>query len=651
MTAKVMDGGDPNGLMTRVLSYGSKEADNTFARIRQEVLQPIVDHYMGMKGNRLTERVAVPEWTDYRTGGPSTFLRSDLIAIALNLGSESNLRKMLAGEALLFKDQEHLAPTLAGVEGMLARELNESEWGMVKLAWERVNSMWPEIVADERERSGIEPEKVEPRMVQTPFGEIEGGYWPAAYDTDPVRMAAAGVHLAELKAGDIETVLGLTGKGVGTAKGHTVTRTDFVAPMFLNLEGVLFGHVDQVAKRIAYQAWGTQALKVIRDPRIKAMWARKLGEEYHAQLEPWLRDTINQGVVANTGHLADFNGILKQTRMNLTIMGLVGRITTLFAQVGGLTSSANAIGAKNMANGLAICAANYGENKRKIYDASPLMNRRIDEFDRDQAAALAELSRPRTAAAGKALKPLTDMRDRWNALGFHAIGAVQLHLVDLPTWAGAYAQATGASDNGGLDMDHDAAVDYADLKVEQAQGAGRAAQLAAVQRAGEATKIMTLFYTFFGTQLNYQWEMTQDTWLAWMMRKVFFGMFTGVPIVRDFANTAERKAAGKYTPSPETPWQRVASGIGGGAKDAFAGISQTDWYQDAERIAPMLPDPEEVSDKWIKHSLEALGFATGFGLGQVATTTQFAVDVHSGKAQPQTLGDYAQGVATGKVKE
>lgn len=691
MMARIMDAGNPNGLMTRMLAHGSKDADNTYARIHKEVMEPLIDAYMAMTGNRLTNRVTVPEWTDHLTGRPTTFMRSDLLAIALNLGNESSLRKMIAGEALLFKGREELAPTLAGIEQMLFRELNEAEWKMVELAWRRVDSMFPEIAETERELTGIVPEKVEPRMVATPNGLVEGGYWPVVYDSDPIRTAAAGVNLAQYKETDLERTLGLTGKGVGTAKGHTVTRTDYVAPLFLNFEGVLFGHVDQVAKRIAYQRWGSQAIKVIRDPRIKAMWARKLGPEYHAQLEPWLRDTINRGVAANTGHLAALNGILKQTRMNLTIMGLVGRFSTLVAQVGGLTSSAKAIGLQNLLNGFSIVGANYGATKARIYAASPLMARRINEFDRDQAAALEELARPKTSTLGRALKPLANARDRWNAFGFHAIGAVQLHLVDIPTWAGAYAQATASKDEGGLDMDHDRAVDYADLTVEQAQGAGRTAQLAAVQRAGEASRILTLFYTFFGTQLNYQWEMTQDvrngrygkaansafwimvvtpliagligdairgdlpddddddSWLAWVTRKIFFGLFSGIPIVRDFANTAERKASGKYAPDAQTPWQRLASGISGAGSDAFAEVSQTDWYRDAERTMPFLPDPKEVSDKWLRHAIEALGFATGTGLGQVAATSQFVADVNSGEARPESPGDYVEGVVTGRV--
>ena len=65
-------------------------------------------------------------------------------------------------------------------------------------------------------------------------------------------------------------------------------------------------------------------------------------------------------------------------------------------------------------------------------------------------------------------------------------------------------------------------------------------------------------------------------------------------------------------------------------------------------MAPFLPDPYEVSDKWIKHSLEALGFATGTGLGQVANTAQFAADVNSGEQSPDSFGDYTQGIATGR---
>lgn len=692
MMAKIMDGGDPNGLMTRTLANGAKTADNTFARLQKEVLEPIANAYMSMKGGRLFDRVSTPEWIDYRTGKPQVFMRSDLLAIASNLGSESNLNKMLSGEALLFKGQEHLAPTLEGVTAMLNRELNEAEWQMVITGWRRVEVMGEEAFAAERELTGLTPEKIEPRMVQTPFGEVEGGYWPAVYDTDAVRAADAGVSLDAVKGDDFETLLGK--HGVGTNKGYTISRTDFVAPMLLNYEAVLFGHVNQVAKRVAYQAWAKNALKVIRDRRVKAMWARKLGEEYHAQLEPWLRDTINQGQIAGMGHLAEVNSLLRAARMNLTAMGLVFRATTLIAQAGGLPNSMKAIGAANVVKGFRLYAQDRGAMIARIMDASPLMARRLNEFDRDQAAALANMQNPPTSELGRKLKPLADARDKWNAAGFHLIGAIQLYAVDLPTWAGAYDKAMRSGADGGLDMDHDAAVDFADRMVEEAQGAGRPAQLAAIQRSGEMSRIVTLFYTFFGTVLNYQWEMTQDirggnyrkaavsagwvmvvaplvsaligdairgdlpdddddddTWLAWAMRKVFFGMFSGIPIVRDFANQAERKASGKYAPDPVTPWQRIGTAVAGGGKDAFAAISQTGSYRVLQSNATFLPEPTEVSDKWLKHGIEAVGFATGTGTGQVASTAQFVSDVNRGEANPDGAGDWMEGITTGRIKE
>jgi hypothetical protein len=540
--------------------------------------------------------------------------------------------------------------------------------------------MWPEIAATERELTGIEPEKIEGRKVQTPYGEIDGWYWPAVYDSDAIRAGAANTNLAEYQQTDLDRMFGQTGKGIGTAKGHTITRTDYVAPMYLNLEGVLFNHVQQVAKRIAYQAWATQAFKIITDPQIKAMWSRKLGKEYHGQLKPWLRDTINQGAVANSAHLAAFNGIAKTTRMNLTVMGLVGRFSTMIAQVGGLTSSMTAIGAKNVLNGIRITGANYGANKARIFEASPLMTRRLNEFDR-----------PPASAVGRALKPLANQRDKWNAFGFHMIGAVQLHLVDIPTWSGAYAQATRAKADGGLDMSDDEAVQYADRMVEEAQGAGRPAQLAAIQRGGEWSKIVTLFYTFFGTQLNYQWQMTQDvrnkrygkaantsfwvmvatpllgalisgaitgnlpdddnddTWLAWTLRNIFFGMFGGIPVARGLANKANRIMAGQYAPDEQTPWARVAGGIGGGLSELFAAFSQAKAYREAERLMPMLPDQKEVSDKWVKHTVEGLGYATGTGLGQAATTVQFLHDVETGDARPHGAGDWVHGLTTGNL--
>lgn len=694
MMAKQMDNGDANGLMTQTLVHGASGADSVFARIHKSVLEPIVNAYMEMGSGRLFEKVTVPELAqvDPVTGDikPGTFTRGDLLAVALNLGNESNLAKMIGGENLLLKDYEAQQWSEEKILAALGRELNEAEWKMVRLMWERVNSMWPEIAATERELTGVVPERVEPRTVQTPYGAVEGGYWPAVYDSDPVRAAAAKVDLSTYQEDDLERLFGQTGKGIGTSKGHTISRTDYVAPMLFNLEAVLFGHVQKVAKRIAYQGWATQALKVIRDPRVRAMWTRKLGKEYHAQLEPWLRDVVNQGQVANSAHLSAITGFIKQARLNMTVMGLVGRFSTMVAQVGGLTSSATAIGANNVLNGMRISASSYGENKARILDASDMMARRVNEFDRDQAAALAELMNPPQTDLGRKLKPAANVRDKWNAFGFYMIGAIQLHLVDIPTWSGAYAQAVAPKSEGGLDMEHGEAVRYSDRMVEEAQGSSRPAQLAAIQRGGEWAKIVTLFYTFFGTQLNYQWQMAQDvrnnrygkalktgfwvtvatpllgalmsgwisgdlpddenedTWLAWIMRNVFFGMFNGIPIVRDLANQASRMAAGKYAPAAQTPWQRVAGGVGGGLAEAFAAFSQTSAYKEAEATMPFLPDPKEVSDKWIRHTVEGFGYATGTGTGQVAVTAQYGYDVATGAVHPENLNDVRLGVTTGK---
>ena len=128
-------------------------------------------------------------------------------------------------------------------------------------------------------------------------------------------------------------------------------------------------------------------------------------------------------------------------------------------------------------------------------------------------------------------------------------------------------------------------------------------------------------------------------------------MFSGIPIVRDYANQKERELGGKYAPDPVAPWTRVIDGIAGGGKDAFAGVSQTEWYQDLEGLAPWLPDPEEVSDKWIKHTVEAIGYLTRTGTGQVATTSQFIADVQAGDAEPEGFADWLEGLTTGKIKD
>jgi hypothetical protein len=134
--------------------------------------------------------------------------------------------------------------------------------------------------------------------------------------------------------------------------------------------------------------------------------------------------------------------------------------------------------------------------------------------------------------------------------------------------------------------------------------------------------------------------------IKWFARNVFFGLFSGIPIVRDFAGAGERKAAGKYAgPVGQTPLGRIG--------DEVFKLGQDVW--DLSNVAASqltngaVGDPEaEVSDRWPAHFINTLGFALGLpGTAQAARTTNYLTDTAEGEQNPDGLLDWIVGLTRG----
>jgi hypothetical protein len=654
--ADQLDGNNPNGAFNRVLIRGASDAANRKEELVGRVLRPLVDLYNGMpreQQRRLAEKVVVPELVtrDGETGAevPTTYSRSELLAIALNTGNESNYSKMLRGESRGLSEQN--AWTVEKVEAVLARELNEADWQFVSAVWKQVESLWPDIVRAEREITGVTPEKVSPRIVRTPFGSITGGYYPVVYD--PTRSAMAQANYED----DASRLLGQMGRVVATPKGHTISRTEAAAPLLLDLEGVLFNHVNRVTTRIAYGRFVRDALKFTSHPKVREVVNRKLGPEYHRQFKEWLKRQVNDAVM-DTEQLAALAYWLRKFRINTTMVGLGFRATTMLAQTAGLANSASEIGMRWLSAGIAEAAANRGAARDFVFARSPEMATRAQSFDRDMRTFFKDMSLDR----GAVLRRVEAKLDPVRSAAFWGIGNVQLFLVDMPTWLGAYRK--------GLDegMTEEEAAAYGDKVVRRSQGSGRPKDLSAVQDASEGYRVLTLFYSWFNVLYNKQrdtlhqaktgdwrrasaniaWVMMagpllaalltgdwpvkeeEEGWIEWAARKMFFGLWLGVPGVRDAVGGIEREVSGRQAFPTTAPFFRAIEELKRPVRDAI----------DVGRGDP-------PSDRWLQNAITAPGYFVGLPTGQAGATAQYAYDWAQGDQQPEGPGDVLVGLAKG----
>ena len=105
-----------------------------------------------------------------------------------------------------------------------------------------------------------------------------------------------------------------------------------------------------------------------------------------------------------------------------------------------------------------------------------------------------------------------------------------------------------------------------------------------------------------------------------------------IPLARDIFEPAWNKARGGQTFNPTfTPIQRVYDSVVNVSGD-FGDIARGD-----------------ETTKATKHILETVGYATGLVPGQVASATQFLVDVGAGDADPEGLADWIEGLSKGKI--
>lgn len=559
---------------------------------------------------------------------------------------------------------------------VLNRHLSESDWQFVETVWQRINSLWPAIVENERELTGMTPEKVEGRPVETPFGTIEGGYYPLVYDPNRSQIAA---NNADQEAAEL---FGAIGRHVGTPKGHTISRTTAALPITFSLERVLFSHVKKVSTRIAYGRYVRDVMKFAGHPKIRKIFADTIGMEYHGQIKPWLKEQI-QDASMDLKHLAALDRILRQFRVNMTLVGLGFRFTTMMAQVAGWANSAAEIGTPWLLRGVKEMARNGGSIRSYVFEKSPEMAGRAQAFDRDirlfyqqandngRREGIGWMDKAANAADAAGIRKI-------QAAAFWGIGMIDVYMVAMPTWLGAYHKAL----DGG--MSEAEAIDAGDKAVRKSQSAGRSKDLAAVQRGPEGIRVLTTFYSYFNVLYNKQFETASlvkrgnesgrrgdkagkyahwrqaamntwwimmiapvagalltgdwpddeeqdlEGWAAWAMTRIFFGLWAGVPGIRDVASGAQRQLEGGYVGAVQSPFFNAFDAAERPLKDLFK-VLQGD----------------EPSERWIKNAIVAPGYFIGLPTGQLGTTAQYLADVAKGDQKPEDAGDILKGVIKG----
>jgi hypothetical protein len=389
--------------------------------------------------------------------------KAELLSVALNWGNTGNRLALMEGYG--WSQQQ--------VDEMLSK-LDARDWHTVQRVWDFIDGFWPQIADLQQRLTGLPPEKIEASPFVAPDGtDMKGGYYPLKYDAKKSYRAFQREESANVNQ--------LFENNVGrasTRKGHTKERVGSGGQEVRLELSVIGEHVHQVIHDLAFREAVMDVNRLIDNDHVREAIEQATSRDMHRALKPWLKRVAND----EQPESSTLERIFGKARMGSTIVNMGWKLSTAFAQPLGFLTSAHYLGTAWAARGLKEfygSPAKMAKARAFVFERSPMMQTRMDSFDRDVRDQLRKLE----GKDGK-LDPV-------RRTAFYFTGLMDMG-VALPTWLGAYQKKLAETKG-----DEAAAIDYADQVVRTSQSAGGAKDLARIQGGSEYQRMFTMFYSFF----------------------------------------------------------------------------------------------------------------------------------------------------------
>lgn len=482
------DGGDVNGPWSTLFFQPLGKAQHERDTLNKQITKKVVDLTNEWFAARGTKKGDI-----FKVRGVETPLTTNaMLAVALNTGNRSNHDKLLRGRGW---DQSIVDEILT--------HMTEPDWRYVEKMFETVESLWPHIVELEKKVNGIAPEKIEGVTIQTPFGDVKGGYWPLIYD--PLSSAFADAVQSK------DAVSPLNEKGSIRAtppRGHTKARVDnFAAPILLDV-GVIGHHLDGVIHDLTHRIPLANARRLLRD-QVGIDMDKTLGPSIRQQFSNMLDGIASDGASGDSRAIGAMAQTMAALRTNQAVAWMGYSATTALSQLGGYAQALDYFAQKGGRTHMAQAFAKYWatpiENNTMIRSMSPEMDNRALNLDlsmRDARKKVIRMKDGRTVQ--DALKTIQNGRDVMMDYAFVPIQVTQ-SVVDNVVWMAGYsmeggnmaefkkARALGKTLDEATAEQHERAVQAADRAVRLTQTAAGAKDLATIQQNNFARFFMPVY--------------------------------------------------------------------------------------------------------------------------------------------------------------
>jgi hypothetical protein len=514
----------------------------------------------------------------------SSFTRSQVIAMALNMGNDGNLDRLVSGSELWKPATGGRKLTAAEMVQIVSQTLTKEELEAVQEVWDTFAELQPEVMAQAKRLTGRTPELVPPRPISFRLADgtlvqLKGGYYPIVYD----RLASRkGAELADMK--DALSQVAAASRSQNTAKGFLEKRAKKVEGLAVTLTlRAAFEGLDAEIHRLAWEEWVVNSGKILK--RVSPTLADYWGPRAVGAIDEW-RKAIATGNVSQPEGL---DAVSRVVTSGVSIAALGLNVITAIVQPIGIINTTAVIGHKWTAKGLSRFLT---MGPRAAFKFASGKSAAFENRARTRFRELAEIQAYSESSLGR-------FRNNVERYAYSMIVFTQM-LVDVPTWLGAYEKALS---EGCVDAE---AVARADRAVVDAQGGGRLMDLSAVERGGPLSRIFTVFYTFFNSILNTVMVSKHTKGrMAFAADALLLLCFQ--PVIETFLREGIKASVAGADPDDwweksmeQAPWSVLDFNLGlfvflrefAGITDSYTGPSGMKKFQDVRRFAQQVEQGE-----------------------------------------------------------
>lgn len=403
--------------------------------------------------------------------GKENITKENLLAIALNWGTDINRKRVVDGYQVSYGFIEHAL-----------RQLDAADWQFVQNIWELFETYWPDLQRVEANVTGVTLEKqpaVPFQIIGADGGvyNLNGGYYPLKYDPrknirtsqreadEAARVNMQGASRLGMNLGNTkERVLGHVGLSIRTDLGvidEALTDTVHNIAMRETVRDVIRLINNNEVVQAINENWGAATWRTLNAWALDCWAAEPRTKSTYEKASQWLR-----------------------TRQTQAVLGF--RVSTALLNICNIGPMMAYVGPAEAVKAINRFYAHPQRQYNTIMAKSVFLRNRAETMDRDFGRLVKDNSNSAITKSAFWLITKTDL------------------MLACPLWMHEYQKAYQDGIAKGVEPVNveAAAVRAGDAAVRRVFGSGQTVDLAAVQRGGEFEKMFTMFYSYFSVVHN-----------------------------------------------------------------------------------------------------------------------------------------------------